>query len=216
MICLNAFNLSRVYLMSVLEYQLKNLKWPKFDQSLFKTEDDFNWMNACIDSISNEEKFYIYAEGYREAAEIVFNNLDSKDRYIDILIYPIVFLYRQSIELFLKDIIITGNKIQCIPQEYPKNHILNKLWQEAKIMIIKTITNYDKKDIFVIDKLIDDFDKIDPFSFAFRYPENKNGSKSLENIKKINLKNFHEVVLGILNFLDGVTSSMAEYYENIE
>jgi hypothetical protein len=202
--------------MSNLENHIKNLKWPKLDDKLFDGSDSSNWMNACLDFIGQEEKFYIYASGYREAAEIIYNNLDSKSRYHDILVYPIVFLTRQSIELLLKDIIITSYKILSITQGFPKHHTLIKLWQEVKSLLLRMQIDFDKKDVKAMVYLLGEFDKIDPISSSFRYTVDQDENESLPSITKIDLKNFMNVSLGIYNFLKGTTIQVSEYYDNLK
>jgi predicted nucleotidyltransferase len=49
-----------------------------------------------------------------------------------------------------------------------------------------------KDDIQDIKTIITEFVKVDPESFAFRYPKDKNGNKNLEGIKYINLRKLHD------------------------
>lgn len=202
--------------MTLLEEHIKNLKWPNPQDQLFNMADNTNWMNSYIDFYGKEDKFYIYALGYREAAEVIYNNLDSKTRHHDILVYPIIFLFRQSIELFLKDIIITSNKILSNDSEYPKHHSLSILWAETKKYIFQIIPEHNKKDESAMDQFITQFDKIDPVSFAFRYPEDKKGLESLYGIQSINLSNFFNVASGICNYLDSTDSVISEYWDNLK
>ncbi len=201
--------------MNLLDH-INNLNWPKLDSKLFSANEPWNWLNASIDFVGKEEKFYIYASGYRVAAEILFQNLDSKTREHDVLIYPIVFLMRQGIELLLKDIIITSYKILGFKQGFPKHHSLVKLWNEVKSVQKKMHIKVDKKEIQAIDYLMNEFELIDPFSSAFRYPVDHKEDESLKEIRKIDLKNFMEVSNGIYNYFEGTTIQVAEYWDNIK
>lgn len=202
--------------MSLLEDHINNLEWPKLSDKLFDDRDSSNWMNACIDFIEQEDKFYIYASGYKEAAEIIFNNLDSKTRIHDILIYPIVFLMRQSIELLLKDIIITSYKILNISQGFPKHHFLIKLWKDVKQLLLKMQIEYSKDDAEALEYHLNEFEKIDPISSSFRYPTDQKEHESLPRIIKIDLNNFMQVSLGIFNYLEGTSIHVGEYWDNLK
>ena len=51
----------------------------------------------------------VYAIGYKEAAYLVVNS-PTFTSSIDIYVYPVMFLYRQYIELQMKEIIDKGKK----------------------------------------------------------------------------------------------------------
>ncbi len=201
--------------MGILEQHVKELNWPQLEDKLFSDDDSFGWMNACLDILGREEKFYIYASGYKKSADIIYNNLDSSARHHDILVYPIVFLIRQSIELLLKDIIITCYKILCVSQGFPKHHLLIELWREAKSNLQRIQIDIDKNDLLAIKNLLDEFENIDPFSSAFRYPEDKEGNESLPGRGKIDIQNFMQVSKGMYNFLEGINFTVAEYYDDL-
>jgi hypothetical protein len=86
------------------------------DDKLFKNADikcDGPWGSAMIAphkrlNCSTPPAWDLYSIGYKMAADVLIEN---SGRYPDFLIYPIVFLYRQYIELRLKQIIIQGNSI---------------------------------------------------------------------------------------------------------
>ena len=54
-----------------------------------------------------------------------------------------------------------------------------------------------KEDLKIINKIINDFVEVDPKSFAFRYPEDKQGNKNLEGITHINLRKLGQQI-GVL------------------
>ena len=49
-----------------------------------------------------------------------------------------------------------------------------------------------KEDVQVIKTIITEFVKVDPESFAFRYPKDKKGNRNLEGIQYINLRKLHD------------------------
>jgi len=202
--------------MTLLDLNLKEAKWPQLDDKLFGDENPYDWMNACLNILGREEKYFIYASGYREAAELVFQNLDSGARHHDILVYPIVFLFRQSIELLLKDIIMTCYKIVPVKHGYPKHHSLEKLWNEAKASLVKIQIDLKGDDVLAFENLLMEFENVDPFSSAFRYPEDKNKNESLPGLDKLNLTNFMSAATKMYEFLNGLDVLSSEYWEDIK
>ncbi|NQT61937.1 MAG: hypothetical protein HQ556_03165 [Candidatus Marinimicrobia bacterium] len=201
--------------MGILEKNIENLEWPSPDQDLFNGGDPHKWINARLDILGQEEKTYLYASGYKEAAELVFMNLDSMARHHDILVYPIVFLMRQSLELLLKDIIGTCYQILEVKEGIPNVHPLLDLWSEVKSKLKEVGVAIEKKDRSSFQKLVTQFDHFDRGSYAFRYPHDKKGKESLPDVQKINLENFMKVSAGMYNLLYGIDVEVAEYLSNI-
>ena len=89
------------------------------------------------------------------------------------------------------------------------NHNMDEYWQKLKPILIQSYQpNTDKlSEIDAVEKCILEFADIDPDSFAFRYPTNKNGiapllgKAHLQNISYINLPHLAEKMAGIYRFL---------------
>ncbi len=201
--------------MSLLDSHIDNIEWPTMDQDLFNGGDPHKWINARLDILGQEEKVYLYASGYKKAAKLVFKNLDSSARHHDILVYPIVFLMRQSLELLLKDIITTCYQILEIKVGIPNVHPLLELWNEAKSKLDEVGLAIEKNDKSSFQKLVTQFDLFDRGSYAFRYPHDTKGRDSLPDVQKINLDNFMYVSAGMYNFLYGIDVEIAEYHYNL-
>ena len=71
----------------------------------------------------------VYAIGYKEAAYLVVNS-PTFTSSIDIYVYPVMFLYRQYIELQMKEIIDKGKR-----QVPDSTHDLNALWKELRLSL---------------------------------------------------------------------------------
>ena len=174
--------------------------------------------NACLNWSKGSIKLYI--EGYRKAADALVHKVVESSSDQDILVYPIAFLYRQYIELQLKSIIQDSRVLLSEDSGFPEHHKIKTLWEVAHDLMKKIISQKDisageyitKEDIELIDKIINEFDKVDPGSFAFRYPKDKCGNINLEGIIHINLRDLHDqidllqdklekfdVVIGLLN-----------------
>lgn len=165
--------------------------------SLFSGDQDSR-ANACLnwslDSIG------LYIEGYREAADKLVHDVVETGTNQDTLVFPISFLYRQYIELQLKLIIRKSRIFLEEGAKFPEHHRINDLWNTANSLMAKIIKEHDqsiseyitKEDIEAIKIIITEFVKVDPESFAFRYPNDKNGNRNLDGITYINLIKLHD------------------------
>src|SRR5947207_1757305 len=67
-----------------------------------------------------------FAHGYREAARTLATPF-SGDAYADYNGYPVLYLYRDSLELYLKAVVYRGAQLMgLVGQEYPSNPDLFK------------------------------------------------------------------------------------------
>lgn len=171
-----------------------------------------------------------YADGFFEGAEFIIyecltrlenrKNFDPNNRINiteDIIVYPICFNIRHSIELYLKEIIenlfliyqtkgIYGIELKSI-----EHHDINKLWgiiknahfgNWQKDSIIKREFLFDERfDSYVddLDKYVTDWGNLDPTGQTFRYPFSSESKRHLENQNVICVlslflksKEFHE------------------------
>ena len=89
---------------------LGDLPWPKKGDKLFLNNPDAWWISAFASSQSSA----IYSTGYKRAADILALHVQADDREVNFLVFPIIFMYRQYLELQLKEIIRDG---QCLEGE---------------------------------------------------------------------------------------------------
>ena len=165
--------------------------------SLFSSGEDWA-SNACVNWTHDSMAAYI--DGYLKAADILAHKAVESRHDRDTLIFPISFLYRQYIELQLKYIIRESRILLDEGGGFPQHHKIKALWDVANGLMIKIIKEVDqsakeyitKDDIGTIGKIINDFVEIDPDSFSFRYPGDKNGNKNLDGLSHINIRNLHD------------------------
>ncbi len=119
-----------------------------------------------------------YINSYLEVANTL---IESKYFVPDLYVFPVIFCYRQFIELSLKNICkLKMQETAYIQFIRNASHNLQKIWQEAEKHLIEfNITEQDQIDF--LKKVVDDFDMIDPTSFDFRYPQDKQLNNSLQN-----------------------------------
>lgn len=107
------------------------------------------------------------AIGYREAATTLLDVVIEGGRYASrTLLHPILFLYRHSIELRMKQI-IDSNQAGL---QVTTGHALDKLWVECKNVIARYLphTAFDQ-----LDELIAELHAVDPDGQTFRYATRK-------------------------------------------
>lgn len=192
--------------MTDFKFQISPL--PEEYDELFTSEDDW-WNNACLNFV--QDGWGMYAIGYKEAADVLVKHVNDERRYQDVLIYPIVFLYRQYLELAIKDLIRHGRRLLDIYEPFPKTHRINTLWNICSALLSKISPGDSEREIKEIGRLLEEFCKVDPTSEAFRYPEDKNGHPSLPGIRHINIRNISEVINKISVILVGADAQIDEY-----
>jgi HEPN domain-containing protein len=186
------------------------MEWPRKNEVLFKIDKDWQY-NACLspyDSCMSR-----YGEKYKTAADTLIDSSIYGDAYVDSIVYPAVFLYRQYLELTLKDIISTARQLENEGSGYPRTHKLRDLWIEAKRLISKHYEGDTPKELAYLASCIEEFHKHDPDSFAFRYPTDKRGKLNLLELKHINLRNLKETMERISNFLGCLASDLGAHLD---
>ncbi|OGW83349.1 MAG: hypothetical protein A2987_01230 [Omnitrophica bacterium RIFCSPLOWO2_01_FULL_45_10] len=188
----------------------EEIPWPKKGDELFKS--DIDWAhNACLNYTHDMSEVYI--SGYKLAGDVLVGYIKQKKCDQDLLVYPIGFLYRQYLELRLKDIIKLGIELYDMNNKMPTHHKIVELWALAKEILKKAWPKGDIKDLAIIEKCIKEYAKADPASQSFRYSEDREGNKTLEGISHINLRNLANVIERISSLLDGASCGLSEELE---
>lgn len=145
----------------------------------------------------------------------------------DVLVYPIAFLYRQYIELQLKDVIRESRILLGEGNGFPNSHDIKNLWELANQLMKRIITRVDKTvggyitkvDLAKINEVISDFSEIDPESFAFRYPEDQDGKNTMQGLSHINIRKLAEHINDLavrLEKFDLVVSSLRGWQSDMK
>lgn len=187
-------------------------KMPKNEDSIFSKESDWH-NNACLNFSSDMSFGYI--DGYKLAADLLISNVIETANNQDTLVYPIIFLYRQHIELLLKNIILHGRILQEETPNFPTHHNLMNLWNTVKGIINFALKKNNTKEIIQITNLLVEFSEIDPQSMAFRYPMDQKGNIHNPTMKYVNLRKFGEKMIIVSDFLCGVDAELEQNCANI-
>lgn len=163
-------------------------------------------------------QFFGYYSGYKDAADVLVDKVLSEgDSFsLDRLIYPIVFLYRQSLELLLKHIFIEYadmSRDDTIRTIKSVSHNLISIWNKVKPLLEKVLRDDPAKDkISWLNSVIIEFDEHDRNSFNFRYPITRNGDRIHSEHQYIDYPNLKDEMNNVYDFLETIQSMLD--YEN--
>jgi hypothetical protein len=158
----------------------------------------------------------LFAGSYKTAADILVHHVVQNNTDKDALVYPIVFLYRQYLELRLKEIIREGKLFEDEGNEFPKIHRLHDLWPSVKEIIEKVYSHEDSNDssgLDVTEHVIKEFKAIDPESMSFRYPEDTKGNLHLTGLDYVDIKGLAETIEEVFLFLEGISDGICAYQD---
>lgn len=152
----------------------------------------------------------IYAAGYKDAADAVVGALAERKASFDSVVYPLVFLYRQGLELKLKLILPRARRLVGNEAVADHKHGLMPLWSELRRHLEQISLHEGDQELPAIEDFIRQLDTVDPGSFAFRYPTTKKGEVSLPELRHINVRHLSEVMDSVFGMLDGIHSYLGE------
>jgi len=157
------------------------------------------------------DAFEFYAKGYKEAAEIVTRtSLQSRRKVMTYyIVFPVVFLWRQYVELRLKELIHSGRRLLGQPPPHKEicHHDIGQLWETVRVILSKSV-HMRPSELRLIERVIREWKKIDPFSMAFRYPHDRKGKPSAPDVSHINLRRFGQIMKRLSKLLEGASVSI--------
>jgi len=169
---------------------------------------------AAIGYIPHDARWSVYATGYRDAADIVANWVQTGGRHQDFLVYPIIYLYRHYLELRIKQLIFEARDLkEDRDPSTPDTHDIAKLWNVCRTLLEGEPLSYRMgRDAGMADVelVVSEMKTHDPDSSAFRYPYGKPKRKTqkrtplLAGLKEVNLVSLGELMESAGDFLDGV------------
>ena len=185
--------------------------WPEKGDRLFTP--DGGLYNAMLHKSWTNDGWPFYIWGYGRAARLLCNHLNESRTDLDILIYPIIFLFRHFVEISLKDILRQVNALLDDSSEVPQTHDLQKLWDSARPKIEQFNRGADPEPLEVVEECLCELVSEDPFATAFRYPFDKKGEPSAERLTHVNVLNMADVMDKLSAFLDAVHTQLSVLLE---
>ena len=186
------------------------MSFPSMDKNVFTTSGDKS-RQAKIASPFFKSKYYEYELAYKRAGDVlVARALEDASLFLSISVYPITFLYRQFLELYIKDILMRfdsdfdGNKKPyCKHDVYPLWHKLLDIVKGNITDFPQALKNMEFVDILcATDAYFAEISVLDNSSMSFRYPDNKTHTENFFNKElPIDIQNLKERIAELANIL---------------
>lgn len=190
----------------------RDLEYPKKRGLLFQGTS--NYYEFSHFGWGLKSMFYGYIRGYKavsdKAVELAVASEDIVK--LDTFIFPIVFNYRQFLELSLKSLYLDYSdedikiKLSTITNV---SHNLMKMWEKLEPILLSTSnTTQHKEMVSNVKGYVQQFHDIDPGSFNFRYPITKKMTPVFEKEQRIDLVNLKNRMEELSNFFDGMDGAL--------
>lgn len=155
--------------------------------------------------------WYATALGYKEAADRLIATIIDKRWGRDPSGAPAMFLYRHYVELHLKSLLIEAGELLDEPQAVPPKHYLWVLWTRVRALLLKVGGSSDGPWLRRADEIITSLDDLDPTSFAFRYPVDNAGARTLPEGFRFDAATVRQVIDELHILLDGASTQIDVY-----
>lgn len=177
-----------------------DLRWPtKGDVPFVAVDDPYDNANITNDGFA---RLVLMTEGYKKAADVMVAEA-SKDRFDrDILVFPIIFNYRQFLELSLKYQLATYGPAVDVKPNW-RTHDLASLWSEFQILKERYGTEDPDEADPVVGNIILEFAKIDPRSYSYRYPVDRKGDPISVTYNDLHLETLADVMKAVAGYFSG-------------
>lgn len=187
---------------------------------IFLEEGGGYYSQSVIGYKYSRKSFYNNIRSYIDSANILYNHSRENSEQRNSLFMPLCYLYRNSIELSMKDILFdeSSYKYQEILKLLNSNkHNLFSIWKLIKGDIIKHCgVSEDDKVICNVEKYIVKLNDIDGAADKFRYPTSKDLDVYFKKVKSFDIDNVKNFFEDILSFFYGVSCRMSEQNQMLE
>jgi len=188
--------------------------WPRAGDRLFV--QSHGAVDAPIATFRGE-RLYRMKKAFKTAADLLVSHSEENTHERSNLVWPVVFCYRQYIELALKDMLAVHGK-QVVPKILPnwKDHGLLPLWRSYKKLIDATLSEIsaiDLPEVIAVDACIEEFDRVDTGSYTFRYPTDKQGNQTDIPFGSIDLWHLQNVMEGIYLFFEASEAALDAHFD---
>lgn len=195
------------------------LNWPKKGDRLFR-EDLLDWQHTGFAGGEPGDigQWNRYVEGYRTAADHVVEAIVGRAArgQFDLLLHPVVFLYRHHFELALKMIILIGRRYFDEKDDVPTGHDLMGLWREARRLLEKRWPDGDQEVDETVTRLLGELEGFDPKGTAFRYPDTTDAQTSFPDGVGANVRHLAHVAGRLSDFLRSCITGLWEELDQKE
>lgn len=149
-----------------------------------------------------DQEFAFYAKAFHRSGKRLAEYMFSLPSYNDLDACPIIFVYRHSLELYLKAIARIGQdilKLKSSSLEISDKELMGHKLSNFLPLVEKVFSEVGWQweleeegiqSLKEVGLLLNDFDLIDSGSYTFRYPLDTKGQPSVPHNFKFNVPNF--------------------------
>ncbi|MBN9585727.1 MAG: hypothetical protein J0G34_10060 [Afipia sp.] len=178
----------------------REVRWPKQGDRAFTESDE--WQQNARVTKGVHSRLVIMMTGYKKAADLLVEKSQRSGYDRDTLVYPIIFMYRQFIELELKYLVSTYGSRVGVTANW-KSHDIAFLWSEfVKVLTAYGVNDPDQTDS-VVRSIVAEFAKVDPGSYSYRYPVDIHGREIPLGVEVLNLQALKDVMDGVGAYFTG-------------
>ena len=186
----------------------KEFRWPtKGDKPFVVADDPLDNANIADNEFT---RLVLMMTGYKDAADLMVDRSTSDRSARDTLVFPIIFNYRQFLELSLKHQLAAYGPRVGIRANW-KTHDLATLWSEFLEMLERYGTQDPDEADPVVGEIILEFAKIDPGSYSYRYPVDRKGDPVPGAYSDLHLP----TLAGVMQAVDGYFTGCDGYLDNL-
>ena len=160
-------------------------------------------LNACVGWNGGPADFSRYSSGYFLAGQRLVESVEADPmRCVDLLVYPIVMVYRHGVETALKYLRRRLAILFDELTEFRLDHDIMVNWKAVRACLSQLDGSAEPGELDQIEKTLSDLVDFDPNGTVFRYPEDKEGTMHLENTAIINVRVFADGMKPLADFLE--------------
>lgn len=180
---------------------------------IFIEEGGYYYAQCVVGYAYSRNNFYPYTKAYVETGSYIKEFIEKNPKEKDKLFLPMCYLFRNGIELGLKEIwfedCAMDYQTKC-KRLLKKNHKIQGLWNLIIEDIIRNANVADNDDTMeVVGEYIDQLHKFDLTADKFRYPTDKYLEFHFIHPKELDcvtVGQFFEELAGFLNAVDNIIS----------
>lgn len=178
----------------------QTFRWPQPGDRLFQVSPHWDG-NACV-ADHPHSRMVLMMSGYKRAADLMVEQATRQRADRDTLVFPILFNYRQFLELSLKYLIATyGITVEVDP--IWDTHDLTKLWVRFAEVMDGFGADPADEATAAVATIIAEFATVDPRSFSYRYPVDTKGRPIVLAHEHLDLASLADVMSGVDGYFTG-------------
>lgn len=163
----------------------------------------------------SSEKYYPYVKAYTDSAKYLYELISKDDTLKDYLFIPMCYLYRNAVEISLKETLFEECSFElqkALKLMNKKKHKVLGLWNLIKNEIEEHANPPEgDKTAENVFKYIHQLNSIDGGADLFRYPFGKSLNIYYKRKRKFDIDNVNNFFEELLSFLSGINGMMADH-----